>query len=217
LLERARVHVRESGVANVEFVCADAATQCFERPFDAAFSRFGIMFFDDPLTAFHNLRVALRSGGRLGFVCWQSAGENPWASVPLDALRAVAPEQPLPESLAPGGPGPFAFADAEFVRSVLDRAGFTATQVRSHQTELHLGGAQSLADAVDFLLDIGPAARFASEAAPSLLPRFREALLESLAPYASPRGVWMPGRTWVVTANSASALSPGPPARRRNQ
>jgi ubiquinone/menaquinone biosynthesis C-methylase UbiE len=205
LLERARERVASAGQTNVELRLADAASVQFEHPFDALYSRFGVMFFDDPPAAFKNLRRALRPGKKLAFVCWQSFDDNPWARDPLEALRAVAPNQPLPELLQPGHPGPFAFSEPELVRSILERAGFSQIAVDPVTVEMHLGGAHTIDEAVDFLLDLGPAARFAAEADPALASRFRECLKPVVSPFASARGVWMPARVFVVTAlNPAS-------------
>jgi ubiquinone/menaquinone biosynthesis C-methylase UbiE len=203
LLERARERVAASGRTNIELKLGDAAKASFEQPFDALFSRFGVMFFDDPVGAFRNLRAALKRGGRLGFVCWQAADRNPWGQEALDAVRAVAPNQPTPEMLAPGKPGPFSFADEARVRSILESAGFSAIRTDPSEIPMQIGGANTLEDAVDFMLEIGPAARFVSEADPALRSSFRDALSRWVAAYACAQGVWMPARTLIVTAQSA--------------
>src|SRR5262249_38336345 len=116
MLERARQTAREQGV-NARFEHADAQTHAFApASFDVLFSRFGVMFFADPTAAFANLRSALRPGGKLAFVCWQSLAENPWMLVPLGAAFQIIPPPPMP---APDAPGPFAFADQSRVRSIL--------------------------------------------------------------------------------------------------
>ncbi len=203
LLERARERVAASARENVELRLGDASTVSFEQPFDALFSRFGVMFFDDPTAAFQNLRAALKPGGRLGFVCWQAVERNPWGQEALDAVRAIAPSQPIPEMLAPGKPGPFSFADEARVRSILESAGFSAVRIDPSEIPMQIGGAATAEEAVDFVLEIGPAARFVSEADPALSSRFREALSRWVASYASAQGVWMPARTLIVTARNA--------------
>ena len=95
MLARARERARKSGAQNVRFENADVQTHAFEPgSFDLAFSRFGVMFFADPVAAFANLRGALAPGGRLAFVCWQPLANNPWMQVPL---AATAPHLKLPE------------------------------------------------------------------------------------------------------------------------
>ena len=202
LLARARERVAESGRAGVELRLGDASKVSFDAPFDALFSRFGVMFFDEPVAAFRNLRAALKHGGRLGFACWQAMDRNPWGQEALDAVRAVAPGQPLPEMFAPGKPGPFSFADEARVRSILESSGFSAVRIEPSEIPMQIGGARTVEEALDFVLELGPAARFVSEAEPALAPEFREALSRWLTHYASAQGVWMPGRTWIVTARN---------------
>jgi SAM-dependent methyltransferase len=119
------------------------------------FSRFGVMFFADPIAAFANLRRALRPGGRLAFVCWQAVTENPWMLVPLGAALQILPPPPLP---GPEAPGPFAFADPDRVRRILTGAGFQNPELEPVVETLRLGGGGGLDTTVDFLLQMGPTA-----------------------------------------------------------
>ena len=110
------------GCARVRFVQADAQLFPFEpASFDAAFSRFGVMFFADPTAAFINIRRSLRPNGRLAFVCWRALEENPLDILPLSAASAHLPPQPAHD---PDAPGPFAFANPDRVRGILESAGF---------------------------------------------------------------------------------------------
>jgi SAM-dependent methyltransferase len=110
-------------VDNVRFVAGDAQTDPIpDGPYDAAMSQFGVMFFDDPVAAFGNIRKHLRPGGRIKFACWQSAAKNTWW--PGRVLAAYQSPPPPPVDGAPP-PGPFAFADPDYVRSILERAGFS--------------------------------------------------------------------------------------------
>lgn len=200
LLTRARERAQEARLGQVEFVLGDAATQRFEEPFDVVFSRFGVMFFEDSVGAFRNLRDALRPGGRLGFVCWQAMDQNPWVAVPLAAVRKLAPQQPLPDVLQPGKNGPFFFSDPDFVRSILGDAGFEAIRIEPQEFTARLGGANTLDEAVAFALELGPTARFVAGADASLAPAFRAAVRDALAPFESERGVWMSFHALLVTA-----------------
>ncbi|HJQ56388.1 MAG TPA: methyltransferase domain-containing protein, partial [Vineibacter sp.] len=94
------------GCQRLRFIQADAQSFPFEpASFDAAFSRFGVMFFTDPTAAFVNIRRSLRPNGRLAFVCWRALEENPLDSLPLQAAAAHLPPQPAAD---PEAPGPFA-------------------------------------------------------------------------------------------------------------
>jgi len=199
MLERARQ--RAADLTHVRFAHADAQTHAFERgTFDVLFSRFGVMFFADPTAAFANLRTALRPGGRLGFVCWQSLPQNAWIAVPL---MAAAQHITLPAPPAPGVPGPFSLADAGRIRAILDGAGFADVSCASDERSLVVGGGGSLDDAVDFLLEgIGPTSAALREAGPAARPKVAAAVREALRPHATAEGVRLPAAAWIVTARA---------------
>src|SRR5437588_6677996 len=118
------------GCERVRFVQADAQVFPFEpASFDAAFSRFGVMFFADPIAAFINIRRSLKPNGRLAFVCWRALEENQLDTVPLTAASAHLPPQPAYD---PDAPGPFAFANPARVHGILQRAGFTDIEIIAH-------------------------------------------------------------------------------------
>jgi ubiquinone/menaquinone biosynthesis C-methylase UbiE len=97
-----------AGHPSIELCQADAQTHPFAAAaFDALFSRFGVMFFEDARAAFANLRRALRPTGRMAFVCWQASSDNPWAELPLRAVMKVLGSDELPELFRPECPGPF--------------------------------------------------------------------------------------------------------------
>lgn len=198
MLARARERQNELGVTNLEFVNTDAQTHRFApESFDLIFSRFGVMFFEDPIAAFTNLCTALRPKGRLCFVCWQALDKNAWASVPL---KAALPHLPPPEPSAPGTPGPFAFADPDRVRRILEAGGFTEVHCESHEAELSTGGGSTVEEAVEFSLEIGVVARLLRGAEAPVHARVAEAVREALTPYASQQGVYLKGAAWIVSA-----------------
>ena len=128
MLRAARDHAARAGVTNVEFVHGDAQVHDLGAArFDAAYSRFGVMFFADPVAAFTNIHRSIRPGGRISFVCWQSGLENEWALVP--AAAAMAALGATPQMPGPDEPGPFSLADPGRVRSILAGAGFSSVEV----------------------------------------------------------------------------------------
>jgi len=156
-----------------------------------------VMFFDSPQAAFANLRTALRSVGRLCFLCWQTLEKNEWARVPfLAATRHVQP--PIP--LAPDAPGPFAFANPDRVRRLLEAGGFKDVSCESHEAELNMGGARTVDEAVEFSLEIGPIARLLGDADVDVRTRVAQAVREVLTPYVSQHGVSLRGAAWIVFA-----------------
>lgn len=135
LLGLARERASEAGLGNVTFQLADAQTDRFDGgPFDAAMSQFGVMFFDDPVTAFANVRSQLVDGGRWAMACWQAAERNP--AFVLHALAEFAPQPATPDGGATGASptGAFALADADWVAALLERAGFSAVHVTRHDS-----------------------------------------------------------------------------------
>ena len=105
MLGRAKQRLRE--YANTACLLGDAAElPLHDLRAELMVSRFGVMFFGDPVAAFSNLRSGLVPGGRLRFACWRSIHENPWLQIPLEAVYKHAPRLPKPQ---PEEPGPFAF------------------------------------------------------------------------------------------------------------
>lgn len=129
--ELAGRRAREAGAQNVSFCVVDMQTDTVHGgPFDVALSQFGVMFFDEPVTAFANIRVHLRPGGRLAFACWRERERNPWFFAP--AIADLVPPPPPPE---PGKSmtGPFALGDPEQTAAILGSAGFVEVRVSNHE------------------------------------------------------------------------------------
>ena len=123
---RARANARPRNGLAATFTLGDAAETRFDAEYDLLFSRFGVMFFGDPTAAFANLHGALRASAKLCFVCWQAPNFNPWISVPFSVALPLLPPQP---TLEPRAPGPFAFAEPDYVREILTGAGFKSVTV----------------------------------------------------------------------------------------
>lgn len=194
MLEIATARQAHGGVGGVEFRQADAQVADLGRAsFDGVFSRFGVMFFGDPVEAFCNVRRALKPGGRLAFVCWRPLDANAWMAEPLSAARAyLPPAQPTD----PTAPGPFAFADATRVQGILGQAGFNAITVSRFDADI---GGGTLDEALDLALRIGPLGAAIREA-PELMPQVAGPVREVLSRYETPHGVLMPASVWIVTA-----------------
>lgn len=197
LLELARARAKQAGAANVRFELGDAAHFAFERQgYDALFSRFGVMFFAQPVAAFRNMRAGLKAGARLSFLCWRPLAENAYLLVPLmAAFRHLTPSAPPP----PGAPGQFAFADAGTVRGVLGEVGFAGIEVAPVDDMM---GGGSMDETMELLFALGPL-RLAMEAAPE--PAREAATLavrDALAPYDGPDGVQLGCAAWLVIARA---------------
>ena len=154
LIAVARQRAREQSVDNVDFTVADAQTHPFPADtFDLVISQFGLMFFDDPVTAFSNLRRSLAPRGRISFIAWQGLGANEWVCAVGDAV-AQHVELPTLGGLA-GGPGMFAHQEPDEVASLLGSAGFTAFEVESVTPDILIAGGGTVDEAVSFMLGMG--------------------------------------------------------------
>jgi SAM-dependent methyltransferase len=197
MLAQARRRAAERKLA-AEFVLADATTHRFDRRFDALFSRFGVMFFADPVAAFTNLRRSLAANARLTFVCWQEPRINTWMALPMAAARPHLPEQP---AVDPRAPGPFAFADRTHVNEILTRAGFSSVSIDPLDAALSLGG--SVDEALTFTVKVGPLSRALLTAEPAARERAIAAVGEALRNEAKDGGgIRLPARCWIVRARA---------------
>lgn len=196
MLEVARSRLVPPGAAKPDFRQVDAQSgELGEGSFDAVFSRFGVMFFSDPIAAFSNLRKALKPEGRLTFVCWRLFQENLWMRAPMEAAQPfLPPTQPID----PMSPGPFAFADADRVRSVLADAGFSEVTLHAFNTSI---GGSNLEQTVDLAFRVGPLGSALREQ-PNLAPTVTGAVRSALAAYETPSGVLMPAAVWIVQARA---------------
>lgn len=192
LIGAARAHA----LANATFVVGDAANHPFApASYDLVFSRFGVMFFGDPVAAFGNFRRALKPSGRVVFLCWRTPKENPWGLVPVRAAAPFLPPLPRP---GPEDPGQYSFGDPARVERIVKAAGFGAISLEPLDRPIWMGA--SVADVVANATRFGPLARAFAEATPEAADKARAALASALEPHASVDGVVLPGACWLVTA-----------------
>jgi SAM-dependent methyltransferase len=194
MLERARASAREEGVDNAEFVQADAQLHAFPQGrFDAAISRFGVMFFADPVAAFGNIAGALRGGGRLAFICGGEPARNDWVTA-VSALGSALPEAP---STSPA-PGMFSLAEPDRIRSVLSAAGYTGITVDRAEATTRWG--EDAESVTDFLLGSGPGRHLTSGLDADVLAGVRKTLTDQLAAHQRPDGLRLRSSAWLATA-----------------
>jgi SAM-dependent methyltransferase len=154
-IERARKLDRE----NIEFILADAQNHIFEPGrFDLILSRFGVMFFNDPVAAFRNLKDALQPGGRIVFACWADVELNPWFQIPkLAAIRQLG----QPAITDPRAPGPMAFSEQDYVKDILTEAGLENIAIQEEVIPLVNQG--SLDEVANLACNLGAATRIMKE------------------------------------------------------
>jgi SAM-dependent methyltransferase len=199
LTRAAEAAAQAEGVANARFVLADAQTHPFPpAAAQAVVSRFGVMFFADPVAAFRNMARALAPGGRFVFVCWAGPSENPWFSLPMQVARDVLGGI---EASDPHAPGPMAFADTGRVTALLQAAGLQGIEPRKVAITLRPPG--GLEGVMSLVQHLGPIPRLLRERQPA--PEKVEALMAGvrtrLAEWQTPAGeMAMPAQVIVYTA-----------------
>lgn len=197
MLERAR-QIAPAGLP-VDFILADATVYPFEPAcFDLLVSRFGVMFFAEPVRSFVNLRKALKPNGRLVFICWREPRENPFFMAPLHAVYKHVARLPQP---GPEDPGPFSFASEQRVNRILSEAGFSGIAMERCSLTLDPAVGGGLDAAVGSALEIGPAARALAEQPPEVVAAASLSIREALAPFAMGQTVPLGASIWIVTAS----------------
>ena len=197
MIERARERATEAH-ANATFAVGDAQEDPLGGPYDAVTSRFGVMFFADPVRAFRNLASATRRGGRLAFVCWQAIERNPWMMAGPIVLRSLMEDPPPPP---PPGAGPFAFGDTAFVDRVLAEAGWAHQSIAPFETQARMGGHDGVLGAVNHSLGNSAAKALLALGDATLRDRAAAILADQFEALSVDGVVTFPAAAWLVTAS----------------
>lgn len=192
---------RAADLPNVGFHLADATDHTFEPAhYDRLISRFGVMFFADPVLAFSNIIKALKPGAEITFAAWGQIENNPWFTT---AARAARDRLGAPPKADPDAPGPFAFRDVTRVTEILSNAGFE--EIRSNVSDLRLAPTGTLREVARMATSVGPAARtvdhFQGSAEDSAA--IANAVREAFEPFETPDGVRVPAEINFFQARRA--------------
>jgi ubiquinone/menaquinone biosynthesis C-methylase UbiE len=199
-LDFARKDAKEKGIANINFQRGDAEIALPVNQYDFVFSRFGTMFFTNPVAAMRNMRLALRPGGRMVHIVWRDRADNPWLSMAKEVVLKFLP--PPGEDARTCGPGPFSMASEDMVRGMMRSAGYEQIEFRRVDAQVLVGN--SVKDAIEFQLALGPAGevfREAGKAAEQKRAEIESALAEAInAQKVSAEGIVMDSSSWVISA-----------------
>ena len=194
----ARQRVSDAGTTRVLLVLDDAATHDFApESFDLCFTRFGVMFFADPVAAFRNIRRAMKPNGRLLLAVFRLGSENPWATASVAAIRHLVPPPP---ALGPEDPGQFSWSDPVRVRRILNGAGFRNVALTPLDLLFTLGA--DAIEAAEFATFIGQGARLLHGQPDETRQAARQAFEGFFKQHEGPGGVSLPGALWLVSAQA---------------
>jgi SAM-dependent methyltransferase len=193
MLEVARQRVEAAGLGNVTLVQGDVQAHEFPAGADVVISRFGTMFFADPVAALANLRKGVKPGGRISFGTWQPLEANAWLTIPGEALRpfGIALDQASPM---------FGQADEAAVTTTLEAAGYSDPLLRPVAVDLPVGA--DVDAALDYLLGTGLVRFVVAEMPEDQRSAASAAIREALVDHAGPDGrVDLGAGIWIVTAS----------------
>jgi ubiquinone/menaquinone biosynthesis C-methylase UbiE len=196
MLAKARAAANDASLTNVDFVHGDAQVYGFEDgTFDVAISRFGVMFFSDPVAAFSNIARSLTADGRLALIAWKPLADNEWFS---EIGRALALERTQPE-MAVGAPSPFGLSEPSFVRGVLNAAGFADVTFDTVDATYNAGA--NPAEAFEYLSDLGFTRRMLQDVDEHDRKRALDALRATIDAHQTGRGVTFDSASWLISAS----------------
>ena len=198
MLDKATETAKEMSLSNISFEVKDVQMDVMpQNYFDIAFSRFGVMFFEDPFEAFKNIHSSLKEDGLLSFVCWQNASLNPWQSLSIQVIKEFL-DLPAP---APKSPGPFAFEDKTYLEDILRESGFKGLEILDNQEDIVMFSGKSIREACEDYLTINPVVtEMLKNSKPELTEEILEALVIKFSNFHQNDGLLFPSATWIVTA-----------------
>ena len=190
-------------LTNTNFFVADVEVDDLGGPYDAAFARFGTMFFNMPSIALKNIRKSLKPGAKFTQVVWRKREDNPWLHDAELCVRSIVPVVSHEETNAVHcGPGPFSMAGPDMVSDMLQAVGFERVQFERFDSEICIG--RNLAEAIQFALEIGPSGeiiRLAGEEGQRLKGEVELALSDVISKFERKDGtIWAPSSAWFISA-----------------
>ena len=197
MLDRATQNASDLSLSNASFQVLDVQVDDMPSDYEIAFSRFGVMFFEDPYQAFSNINNSLKENGQLCFVCWQNPSLNPWQSLSLQVIKEFL-DLPSPP---PKSPGPFAFEDKNYIKDILDRSNFKDIEIQDNQEDIVMFSGKSIEEACEDYLTINPVVtEMLKNSKEELKEEILQALVLKFSEFHNGDGLLFPSATWIVTA-----------------
>ena len=197
MLARAAQNASDQSLSNANFQVLDVQVDDMPSDFDIAFSRFGVMFFEDPYQAFSNIYKSLKENGKLSFVCWQNPSLNPWQSLSLKVIKEYL-DLPSPP---PKSPGPFAFEDKNYISDILNQSNFKDIEIEDNQEDIVMFSGKSIEEACEDYLTINPVVtEMLKNSKEELKDEILKALVLKFSEFHNGDGLLFPSATWIVTA-----------------
>ncbi|MEP3334039.1 class I SAM-dependent methyltransferase [Sedimentitalea sp.] len=195
-------YAEKNWTENVRFSVGDIERGVDGDPFDFVFSRFGTMFFANPVAGLRAMRTALKPGGKMAHIVWRDRSDNPWLN---DAKAIVQQFLPVPgEDALTCGPGPFSMSDEHSTRAKMEAAGFSDIVFKRIDARVLVG--RSIEEAIAFQLALGPAGETFREAGAlgeEKRDEIEAALSEMLTSVETTTdGLWMDSSSWLITARN---------------
>jgi ubiquinone/menaquinone biosynthesis C-methylase UbiE len=201
-LDYGRRDAQARGITNVTFIEGDALLDHFEPNHDFVFSRFGTMFFANPVAGLRNMRSALKPGGIMTHIVWRDPEDNPWLSMAKEVVLRFLP--PPGEDARTCGPGPFSMSDQEMVTKMMEIAGYKEIKFERVDAPVLIG--RTVEDAIGFQLALGPAGevfREAGEEAEAKRDQIKAALAKAIdAQRHEADGIVMGSSSWVISGKN---------------
>jgi ubiquinone/menaquinone biosynthesis C-methylase UbiE len=203
-IDSARRETADLGLANARFEVADVQVDDLGGPYDMAFSRFGTMFFANPVAALRNVRSTLKPGAPFVMVVWRRREDNEWLYRAQTIVEKIV-QRPDDYDEPTCGPGPFSMSGADTTSDVLLHSGFKDIDLRRCDLPMLVG--RTVQEAIDLVMALGPAGeilRLWGDRMAHLHDDVQAALEKGLGEYLAPEGVVASASTWIV-----SAVNPG--------
>ena len=196
MINEATKYSEKLGIKNINFAVKDIQNEELKiLEYDAAFSRFGVMFFSNPIMAFKNIYSALKKNGILTFICWQSQKENPWYNSGLEIVKKYI-DVPLPKE---NSPGPFAYADKSYIHNILTNSGYKDIEFYSYEKDIELFKGFTLESAIREYIESTPIFK---EKILILDALDKEKIFLEIKdiwePYFKDKHLLFPSKTWVI-------------------